>query len=180
MLRLRLRSGAATGNEGGDAKGGCLPPPFAVSLSLTASDRQDSTPGALALIGLAWTPDAAPPVPRSGSWRDTTCANSRPAGGAGDWACSQIAASTAAFSHHHQLRCRVDSLCCCGFAPVAGFHAWRLGPSKPMQPLARKGKTAAASGGSGEAREGCGEHSQGDGDRTSRTKTKFGNHAGSA
>lgn len=61
MLRLRLRSGAATGNEGGDAKGGCLPPPFAVSLSLTASDRQDSTPGALALIGLAWTPDAAPP-----------------------------------------------------------------------------------------------------------------------
>jgi hypothetical protein len=182
MLRLRFRSGAATSNEGDDAKGGLLPPPFGVPLSLTTSDRQDSTPGALAQIGLAWTPDAAPPVPGSGSWRDTTCTNSHAPGGVGDCACSQIAASPTACSHHHQLRCRGDSLCCCRFNPVARFHAWRLGPSKPMQPLTRKGTTApaTASGGSSEARKGCGEHSQGDGDRTSRTMTQFGNHAGSA
>jgi hypothetical protein len=31
-----------------------------------------------------------------------------------------------------------------------------------------------------EAREACGDHSQGDGDRTSRTMTEFGNHAVSA
>jgi hypothetical protein len=151
-------------------------PPFALSLSLTASGSQDSTPGAP-------TQKAASP--------DTRC--SAPCADIGLEARYRLHRQPrnrrsgrlplqSDRSHNPQLRRRVDSLCCCRLSPVAGFHVWQLGRASQCSGSSARERRhqRQQAAGSGVARAWCGEHSQWAGDRTSMTMTQCRNYAVSA